>query len=257
MRRSKQILKKAMIFAACLIPVGAAGGYFTGKYAIASYSPQVRQTLLEQLGSIQMLAVAAMAQSALYAFAAGVVGYLASVKTGLMKPLRIRKRELPPAFGAALTCGIVMALDYWTFGAAIPEVRALYTDGIVYKSADNWLASVLYGGIIEEVLFRLCVMSVLALAGWKAFFRSRKEAPTAMLITANILSALLFAAGHLPTAVNMLDTLTPVIIFREILLNGALGMAFGRLYRKYGIQYAMLGHAGCHIISKLIWLAFL
>lgn len=26
------------------------------------------------------------------------------------------------------------------------------------------------------------------------------------------------------------------------------------MYRKYGIQYAMLGHMGCHIVSKLIWM---
>lgn len=257
MKHSKQTLKKALVFAAWLIPISAIGGYFTGKYAIASYSPEVQQAILAQVGSTQMLAVAAMAQSVLYAFVTGVIGYLASVKTGLMRPLRIGKQELLPAFGVTLGCGILMALDYWIFGAAVPEVRALYADGILYQSVDNWLASVFYGGIIEEVLFRLCVMSVLALGIWKVFFRAKKEAPTAVIVAANILSALLFAAGHLPTAMNMFGALTPVILFREFLLNGAFGMAFGWLYRKCGIQYAMLGHAGTHIISKLIWLALL
>ena len=50
---------------------------------------------------------------------------------------------------------------------------------------------------------------------------------------------------------------TPVIILRCFLLNGGLGMAFGWLYRKYGLQYAMLAHGGCHMISKLIWILFL
>ncbi|MDO5785772.1 MAG: CPBP family intramembrane metalloprotease [Eubacteriales bacterium] len=257
MKHGKQTLKKAFVFAAWLIPIGAIGGYFTGKYAVASYSLEVQQVILAQVGSTQMVAVAAMAQSMLYAFVAGVIGYLASAKIGLMRPLRIRKQELLPAFGVTLGCGIVMALDYWTFGTAISEVRALYADGILYQSVDNCLASVFYGGIVEEILFRLCVMSVLALVIWKVFFRARKEAPISVIVAANILSALLFAVGHLPTAMNMYGALTPIILFRELLLNGAFGMAFGWLYRTYGIQYAMLGHAGTHIVSKLIWLALL
>lgn len=252
-----QTLKKALIFAAFLVPVGAVGGYFTGKYAMASYSLEVQQSILEKIGSVHMLAVLAMVQSALYAFVAGIIGYLASVKIGLMKPLYIRKQELLPILGVTFGCGIIMALDYWIFGTIIPGVRTLYADGILYKSVDNWLASVFYGGVIEEVLLRLCVMSVLALIIWKIFFRSVEKAPVSAIAAANILSALLFAVGHLPAAVNMFGALTPMILFRTIFLNGILGMFFGWLYRKNGIQYAMIAHVGTHIISKIIWLLFL
>ena len=50
----------------------------------------------------------------------------------------------------------------------------------------------------------------------------------------------------------MFGTLAPLVLLRCFLLNGGLGLVFGWLYRKYGIQYAMIGHAGAHIISKLI-----
>ena len=40
-------------------------------------------------------------------------------------------------------------------------------------------------------------------------------------------------------------------------MNGGFGLVFGRLYRKQGIEYAMLAHAGVHIVSKLIWLIFI
>ncbi len=33
--------------------------------------------------------------------------------------------------------------------------------------------------------------------------------------------------------------------------------ALMRFYRKYGIQYAMIGHARAHIIPKLTWLIFI
>ena len=35
------------------------------------------------------------------------------------------------------------------------------------------------------------------------------------------------------------------------------GLLFGWLYRKHGLQYAMIAHGGCHLISKLIWILFL
>ena len=35
-----------------------------------------------------------------------------------------------------------------------------------------------------------------------------------------------------------------LVLLRCFLLNGELGLVFGWLYRKYGIQYAMIGHAG-------------
>ena len=77
-----------------------------------------------------------------------------------------------------------------------------------------------------------------------------------MLVAANVTSALLFAAGHLP-ANDMMFGLTPVIVLRCMLLNGVFGLAFGWLYRKFGLRYAMIAHGGCHVVSKLIWILFI
>ena len=73
----------------------------------------------------------------------------------------------------------------------------------------------------------------------------------------NILAAVVFAAGHLPTSISIYGGLTPVIVFRCFLLNGCFALLFGRYYRKYGIQYAMLGHFGIHLVSKTILLLVL
>ncbi|MGB4004952.1 MAG: CPBP family glutamic-type intramembrane protease, partial [Halanaerobiales bacterium] len=66
-----------------------------------------------------------------------------------------------------------------------------------------------------------------------------------------------FAAGHLPATVTIFGELTPLILFRCFLLNGAFGLFFGWLYYKYGIQYAMISHAMLHIVSKFIWSVFI
>ena len=96
------------------------------------------------------------------------------------------------------------------------------------------------------------LQSAIAFALQKLF---RKEG-VATLIAANVICAILFAAGHLPATIMMIGA-TPMIIFRCFLLNGSLGLLFGYLYRKFGFRYAMIAHGGCHVVSKLIWILFI
>lgn len=102
-------------------------------------------------------------------------------------------------------------------------------------------------------------MSLVAFLIWKLFFTKYKKEniPVFVFVSANVISALLFAAGHLPATITAFGALTPLLLFRCFLLNGGFGLYFGYVYRKYGIQYAMLAHAGLHIVSKVIWLVFI
>ena len=43
------------------------------------------------------------------------------------------------------------------------------------------------------------------------------------------------------------------LVLLPVALAGSFGLLFGYLYRKFGIQYAMVSHAMFHIVSKLIW----
>ena len=121
------------------------------------------------------------------------------------------------------------------------------------------LGSVLYGGVIEEVMLRFFVMSLIAWIIWKVFCRKRKkeEIPESVFVIANVTAALLFAASHLPATYTIFGEVTPLLLFRCFLLNGGFAMIFGWLYRKYGIAYAMMSHALFHAVSKLIWLIFI
>ena len=100
-------------------------------------------------------------------------------------------------------------------------------------------------------------MSLIAWLVWKLFFRKAEAAPAAAIILANVLAALLFAAGHLPSTVAFFGGLTPLLILRCFLFNGGFGLFFGAVYRRYGIQYAMLSHALLHVVSKTIWTLFM
>ena len=117
------------------------------------------------------------------------------------------------------------------------------------------IGAILYGGVIEEVMLRLFWMSLIAFILWKLFARKEEKPTTAILIVANVIAALLFGIGHLSANLTLFGN-SPMIIARCILMNGAFGLLFGYLYRKHGLRYSMLAHAGCHIVSKLIWILF-
>lgn len=248
-----------VLFALCLVPFAAVGGWCTGSYSLTSYPEELRQSVLTQVGGAMPLYFLSAVQSVMLAFVCGALGYALSRAVGLMRPLGLEKGKLLPTLGVTLGCGVFFSLDYWTFGRWLPQVAQSYDSGLLVRRLDNWLASIFYGGIMEEVLLRLFLMSLVAVLIWKLFFKSRdkEDIPQGVFMAANALCALLFAAGHLPATVTMFETLTPLVVLRCFLLNGGLGLVFGWLYRKYGIQYAMLGHAGAHIISKLIWLVLI
>ncbi len=54
----------------------------------------------------------------------------------------------------------------------------------------------------------------------------------------------------------LMTSITPVILIRCFLFNGGLGLAFGHLYRKYGIGYAMIAHGMAHLISDILMIIF-
>ena len=191
-------IRNALLFTLVLLPVAALAGFFTAKYQMAIYDPAILEEILTQVGSAQVLTVITIAQTIMYAAVCGFTGYLLAEKTGLMKPVRLEKKPMIITLILSLAGGVLFSLDYWTFGALMPELRE-GMDGNL--SLDSWIASVLYGGIIEEVMLRLFVMSLLSLIIWKIFARKSEKTPTGAVIAANIISSMLFAAGHLPATV--------------------------------------------------------
>lgn len=247
-------MKKALKFTLPLLPIAAVAGWFVGAYQLESYGPEMTELLVAQFGSLQTALLVLAVQTTVYAAVCGFFGFLLADKVGLMKPVRFEKKALRVTLVLSLVGGVLFSLDCWIFGKWIPEVGATYTGSY---SLNTWLASVLYGGIIEELMLRLFMMSLLAWLIWKIFFRKLESCPEGVLIAANVIAALLFAAGHLPATITQFGALTPMILLRCFLLNGGFGLLFGWLYHKHGIQYAMVSHAMLHIVSKLIWTIFL
>ena len=108
-----------------------------------------------------------------------------------------------------------------------------------------------YGGIAEEILLRLFVMSFFV---WLGRFVSKTDdgKPTVAVVwIANILAAVLFGLGHLPATATLVP-LTPLVITRAVVLNGLLGIVFGWLYWKRGLEAAMISHFSADIVLHVL-----
>ena len=244
----KSYWKTLLFFAAA----GLAGGFLIGLYLMDSYPAEIVAQIEAQGITPTLLALITAVQSAAYGAVLGAIGIWLGKQTGLWRDERTLKRKpLLWTLAVAVIGGLALILpDLLYFGKHIPAVAESYT---VKPTAAYLIGAVTYGGIIEEVMLRLFCISGIAFVLWKLFARKTEKPPVKLVIIANVIAALLFAAGHLPTTTVTIGS-TPMIIFRCFLLNGVFGLAFGWLYRKYGLRYAMLAHGGCHIVSKLIWI---
>lgn len=114
----------------------------------------------------------------------------------------------------------------------------------------RFLAS-FYGGIDEEILLRLFVLSLLAwLIGFVWHQPNGLPTPGAFWF-ANVLAAVLFGLGHLP-ATAALAKLNALLVVRAIVLNGIVGVATGYLFVRYGLEAAMLAHFSADLVIHLI-----
>lgn len=247
----KRYWKTLLFFAT----IGVVGGFFTGIYVLDSYPAEMRQQILAQGITEMTLGLITAVQSAGYAIVLGACGIWLGKQTCLWKDeTTTTKKPLLVSLVVAVIGGLVMILpDVLFFGHYFEAIRNSYA---VKPTAVYILAAVTYGAVIEEVMLRLFAMSLVAFILHKLFGKKNAKPTTAILIVSNVIAAFLFAAGHLPATIVMIGS-SPIILLRCMLMNGGFGLAFGYLYRKYGLRYAMIAHGGCHIVSKLIWLLFI
>lgn len=104
----------------------------------------------------------------------------------------------------------------------------------------------LYGGLNEEILLRLFLLTLIYFVLRKSFKIDSSRRSYA-LWTANILVAIIFGLGHLPAALKI----APLSFFevsRVLILNGLGGIVFGWLYWSRGLWTAM----GAHVVTDLV-----
>ena len=118
------------------------------------------------------------------------------------------------------------------------------------------LLACFYGGIFEELFMRLFFLSLIAWVAGK-LLRERANGLTVRAFwIANILVAILFGLGHLPSA-SLVMPITPLVVVAALTLNGIAAIAFGLLYRRLGLESAMVAHFTADFVLYVIGVSFI
>jgi membrane protease YdiL (CAAX protease family) len=236
------------------------GGGLLGVLALVPYLLTVLGALTAGAGvplpPPWVLVVVQVVQVLVLVAAATALGLWLGPRVGLGAPLvrdllerertagrRLRALVAPSvALGVAVGLVIVL-LDLLVFTPALPPAAT----GAEQAQPPVWqgLLASLYGGITEELLLRLGVMTLLVWVGARA---TRARVPgRAVMWAAITVTALLFGLGHLP-ATAVVWPLTPLVVARALLLNALGGLVFGWLYWRRGLLAAMVAHAGADLV---------
>ena len=187
-------------------------------------------------------------------FAAAILGFFGmklSLNTGLGLPvlenllygsggvtLQPRSHILFPA-AAGVVCGIVM------IAADLAMIHFFNIDaggGAAFVPA--WWKGILaafYGGISEEIMLRLFVMNLIIYIMNAADKSADRKSSIVKVVSAMIISSVLFGAGHLAAAFAS-GLASPAFIARTMILNFIPGMVFGWIYWRKSFLSAMTAH---------------
>jgi len=234
-----------------------------GVVAVIPYSLTLQAPLLEEMPplpvSLTAVIIAQIGQNAVLVAIAVGLGLLLAERVGLGAPLLkaclagkaagqgLRGLVVLSVLLGAVAGVVIIGLELLVFAPQLPTALSLVEEPPAWQ---GFLAS-FYGGITEELLMRLFLMSLL---GWLVSLVWRKapgQPAAGALWTANITAAILFGLGHLPTTAALVP-LTGWVIARAIVLNGIAGVVFGHLYWKKGLEAAMLAHFSADIVLHVL-----
>ena len=158
----------------------------------------------------------------------------------IRQPLRT---QWIPALVYTLPAAIIfLGLIYVALPAIQPEeAAAIYR----LRQQGGPLASLLYGGIDEEVLLRWGLLPLLV---WFGTMILRGAMPTAVRWTAVIFTGLIFAWGHIPAYTCRIPDPSMAYLAVIIGLNLYAGVFFGWIFWRFGILSAMAAHMLFHVI---------
>ena len=242
--------------------------YFLGLQATAPYPPPIS-------GSLQVLVMVVLARNFVILGIAAGLGLLVARRIGLGAPyLEHRFDGAPPpaeplvsivkpaVLWATVTALIAFAIDtlfLHGFGVEFPapEIHARI-DVAWWRSG---LAS-LWAPFGEEIVDRLFLLSLLAWLGMKLFrVKGEGRGRTVALWTANVATALFFGWYHIGNEQLFAEVVPAIVAWRTVLIIFPVGLAFGWLYWKRGLEAAILSHfvidVIVHVVRPLVegWMA--
>ena len=248
-----------LLLAACLAGAAAAIPLF-----LEIFLPVVKSGPPLPMPLPLLVAVGAAQNLLLFAVTIGL-GLLLARKVGLPgAPLiesRLYGEESPVRLRDSVKYGALVGIAVGVILLIIIIPAAPYLPGLPFVSAARvavWKRVLVcfYGGIDEEVLTRLFLLTLLAWFGSRILRQRKAGLSPAVFWFANIIAAILFGLGHLPSA-SMVMQITPAVVVLALALNGIAAIPFGYLYWKRGLEAAMIAHFCADFVIYVVGPAFL
>jgi hypothetical protein len=204
---------------------------------------------------IPALAALQAAQSALLCWLCSWLGLYLGVPYGLDAPwLRAWMYRQPrdPSWRSRWWLAIVIGM---VTGALVVLVMHAGSNDPLDEAAHgvDWawrgLLASFYGGVVEEVLCRVLLVSTVV---WLLARCNGRVARPWMYVLAIVLAALLFGLSHLPALFATHATTGPALITHIVLLNALVGVVTGWLFWKHGLEHAMVAHFSADIVLHVV-----
>lgn len=220
--------------------------------------------------NIVIISLVSLAQTVFINWPFTALGMLAAKPLRLGAPIfcaLLYKQPLPTGWKKSLLVGILtgiaggfilLLMGEYVFGPLMEADLAAsgVNLNIQFTALDGLLAS--FGAAVnEEITLRLFLLSVLAWVGVKLFRQTSGLGFVAILWAANLGSTLVFGLFHISNLVILEMPLTLAVVGSTIAMNGMIGLLFGWLYWKHGLESAILSHFFVDIVLKVVTVLFL
>ena len=179
----------------------------------------------------------------LFVFTLG--GCFAAPRMSLKSQLFLGDAQFPAQLLFFLLLGAVVGLvlgvlDQTTASLWRPDGSELKT---LFEGADlaNLTIGIFYGGITEEIIMRWGLLSLVALG------LSKLSHHHLALQMAVVLTAVLFAAGHVPALFLVSPEPGSLALVRTFGLNLIAGLLFGYAFTRTSLEGAFSAHMGLHV----------
>lgn len=258
----------AFLVAATTVTAPLVLPYFRGLQQIAPQGDGERLAI-----ATTPLVLLVLARSLVLSVPAAGLGLLLSRRLGLLGAPYLEHwldAGSPPVvpFGTLLRPAVLWALGTAAVALAVDGVF-LHAFGVDFPAPEihariavEWWRSGLasfWAPFAEEVLDRLCLVSLVAWPLVKVL-GTRPRGRTVALALAVVVTALFFGWYHLANEQLFAATVPPMVAARTILIILPVGLAFGWLFLRYGLEAAILSHFVIdllvHVVRPLVesWL---
>ncbi|MGC1121952.1 MAG: CPBP family intramembrane glutamic endopeptidase [Candidatus Methanofastidiosia archaeon] len=244
----------------CLLVLSLPGIVVTVPSAVKSMESRIKENVRpgKKMPSMKVIVVLGILQSVILVMVADAAGSITTPVIGFSAPFfealvtgRNIWASLEPQLLPSLVLGIgggavFVALYYLVFRPRLDEQTIKAMEKL---RMDLGLSGrILYGGIVEEILTRWGLQSVVV---WVMYVVTGVVTPATIWISI-VVAGVLFGLGHLPSYLGAGCQKTPMFLAFEITLNLWASLVFGWLFWAYGLVSAMIAHALFH----LVWYPF-